>query len=178
MSTHHHSQRPTFSPAVLSNETLLTVILTIWCERRVRSGWVGCVTMLLAVPAPLFPSFPWSLFSLLVVRCPSMRWYPRQPPFVCFCLSSFFFFFKIIKLKLSAAFPFVYQSELHAYWECKIKSSTLIFLDQRLVKKKNLIIFNLCISYLNKLFTMPAYIIYLIVILFRDVVERILKPHI
>lgn len=174
MSTHHHSQRPTFSPAVLSNETLLTVILTIWCERRVRSGWVGCVVS--------SASAPFSVLSLKLVfafsgSMPLNEMIPEAAS-ICLFLSFLFFFFKIIKLKLSAAFPFVYQSELHAYWECKIKSSTLIFLDQRLVKKKNLIIFNLCISYLNKLFTMPAYIIYLIVILFRDVVECILKPHI
>lgn len=147
----------------------------VWKEGK---KWVGglCDNVVSSASAPF------SVLSLKLVfafsgSMPLNEMIPEAAS-ICLFLAFLFFFFKIIKLKLSAAFPFVYQSELHAYWEGKIKSSTLIFLDQRLVKKKNLIIFNLCISYLNKLFTMPAYIIYLIVILFRDVVERILKPHI
>lgn len=106
----------------------------VWKEGK---KWVGglCDNVVSSARAP-FSFLPWSLFSLLVVRCPSMRWYLRQPPFVCFCLSSFSF------LRSSSwndllLFPLCINDELHVYWECKIKSSTFIFLDQRLVKKSN-----------------------------------------
>lgn len=54
VSAQHPPQSSTFSPAVLRHETLLTVILTMWCEMRVRSGWVVSMMLLLAKPALLF----------------------------------------------------------------------------------------------------------------------------
>lgn len=41
VSAQHLPQRPAFSPTVQRHEARLTAILTMWCQRRVRSGWVG-----------------------------------------------------------------------------------------------------------------------------------------
>lgn len=54
VSAQHLPQSSTFSPAVLRHETLLTVILTMWCEMRVRSGRVVSMMLLLAKPALFF----------------------------------------------------------------------------------------------------------------------------
>lgn len=65
-------------------------------------------------------SAPFSVLSLKLVfafsgSMPLNEMIPEAASICLFLSFLFFFFFKIIKLKLSAAFPFVYQSELHAY---------------------------------------------------------------
>lgn len=89
-------QKSDISPAVLRHETLLTALLTPWCERRVRSGWVGGLSddVVSGASAPFFFFFFFPLPSLMLRFCAfngSMPLAEKTPEATFNCLFSLSF---------------------------------------------------------------------------------------